>query len=264
MSIQIAQHMIAMVIVAGLAYGQTTPKTFDVATIKPSANDDGRFALRNPPGGNFVAIGVPLRMLIMQAYDVQAFEVSGGPSWVSTDRWDIQAKAEGVQGQVPIDQSRAMIRALLEERFQLKVRRETREMPIYDLVVGKSGSKLTVHDGGPALPGEAFRLGAGSLSVKKGSVSRLAAFLTQQLGRNVVDKTGLRDEYDFTLKWMPEPGQGGPEAFGLPPQAEPAPAADRGPSIFTAVQEQLGLRLDAQKGPVEVVVIENVEKPTNN
>jgi hypothetical protein len=82
MSIQIAQHMIAMVIVAGLAYGQTTPKTFDVATIKPSANDDGRFALRNPPGGNFVAIGVPLRMLIMQAYDVQAFEVSGGPSWV--------------------------------------------------------------------------------------------------------------------------------------------------------------------------------------
>jgi uncharacterized protein (TIGR03435 family) len=204
-------------------------------------------------------------MLLMEAYNVQAFQISGEPDWVNTARWDIEAKVEGVQGRLSQSQHGAMVRVLLEDRFQLKVRRETREMPVYALVVEKGGSKLTLHTGEPPPPGQAIRQGLGMFSVKKGGLGLLTSQLQRQLWRVVIDRTGLKGEYDYTLQWTPEPGQGGPASIGLPPQAEvAAPADSKGPSIFTALREQLGLKLESQKGPVEIIVIERVEKPSEN
>jgi uncharacterized protein (TIGR03435 family) len=205
-------------------------------------------------------------MLIMEAYDVKAFQISGGPSWVGIARWDLEAKVDGIQGLLPLAQERLMLRALLEDRFQLKVLFETKEMPVFALVVATGGSKLTPHTG-EAIPfGQRFRLGQGLYSVKQGNIARLVTELTRQLWRPVIDKTDLRGEYDFTLEWTPEPGQGGPESLGLPPQPleSPPPVNPDGPTIFSALQEQLGLRLDSQKGPVGLIVIGGVEKPSAN
>ena len=242
-------------------------KVFDVASIKPNTANDNRFMLRRPENGSFRATGVTLKMLIMSAYDVQAFQVSGGPSWIATEPWDIQAKAEDAPaGFMPRGQFDEMLRALLEDRFQLKVNRETKDLPVYELVVAKGGSKLKPHSGDPPKPEDRMRTGFGSMRFQDGPLALLAYQLSLQLGRAVTDKTGLTGRYDFTLDWAPEPGQGGPESIGLPPNPNfklPPPDPNR-PSLFTAAQEQLGLRLDSKKGPTELIVIDSVEKPSEN
>jgi uncharacterized protein (TIGR03435 family) len=257
--------VLSAAVITALGPTQTVPKEFDVATVKANAANDNRFMIRPLPGGGLMITGVPLKMLIMEAYDVRTFQVSGGPGWMSTERWDIQAKADGVQGQLPIDQTLKMLQALIKERFHLEMHHETKEMTFYALVVGKNGSKLTPHTGEPPQPGERLRVRRGTLTVKQGGMATLVRQLTLQLGRQVVNKTGLTGTYDFTLEWTSEPGQGGPESIGLPPAPEPQQASDStGPSIFTALQEQLGLRLDAQKGPVDIIVIDRAEKPDEN
>lgn len=261
-----AASLLVVLASGAIAQSKNAPKQFDVATIKPSAVDNGDFAVRALPGGILSCTGVTLKMLIMEAYEVKAFQISGGPSWVGSARWDLEAKAEGVQGRLPLDQEHLMLRALLEDRFQLKVRSETKEMPVFALVVTAAGSKLTPHVGEAIPIGQRFRLGLGLYSVKQGNIARLVTELTRQLWRPVIDKTDLKGEYDFTLEWTPQPGQGGPESLGLPPQPlESAPPVNPdGPTIFSALQEQLGLRLDSQKGPVGLIVIEGVEKPSAN
>jgi len=257
--------ILAMAAASAWGQSQTAPKKFDVATIKPNADADDRFAYVGLPGGTLSATGVTLKMLIMEAYNVKAFQISGGPSWVGTARWDLEAKVDGVPGRLSSAQHGTMLRALLEDRFQLKVRRETKEMPVFALLIGKGGSKLAPHTGEPPPPGQAIRLGRGLVSIKKGGTALLVAQLERYLSRTVIDKTGLNGEYDYALNWTPEPGEGGPESLGLPPDAAaPSPPATSGPSIFTALQEQLGLRLDSQKGPVEIIVIDGVERPSAN
>ncbi|HYL39521.1 MAG TPA: TIGR03435 family protein [Bryobacteraceae bacterium] len=242
-------------------------KGFEVATIKPNAEKDNRFMMPGgPQGGTYKATGVTLKMLIMYAYGVRAaFQVAGGPSWIGTERWDIQAK---VAGETPVtrDQFLQMLRDLLEDRFQLKARRESKEMPVYELVVAKNGPKLTPHTGGAPKPEDRIRIRYGSLQFRQGTPAGLAFQLSVQLGRTVIDKTGLTGEYDFNLEWAPEPGQGGLEGIGLPPDPNLplAPADPNRASIFIAIQEQLGLHLESQKGPVEMVVIDSVEKPSAN
>jgi len=177
---------------------QAIPTKFDVATIKPNTDNDNRFAYRGLPGGALSATGVPLKMLIMEAYDIKSFQVSGEPGWVNTAKWDIEAKVEGFQGRLSQAQHGAMLRVLLEDRFQLRVRRETKEMPVYTLVVGKGGSKPTPHAGEPPPPGQAIRSGRGMFSIKKGGVALLTAQLERQLARVVVDKTGLSGGQQFT------------------------------------------------------------------
>jgi bla regulator protein BlaR1 len=261
----VGASVVAILACGARAQSPTVPTRFDVATIKPNAANDNLFAYRGLPGGALSATGVPLKMLIMEAYDVKAFQVAGEPDWVNTARWDIEAKVEGFQGRLSQAQHGVMLRALLEDRFQLTVRRETKEMPLYALIVVKGGPKLTAHTGEPPAPGQAIRSGRGLFSVQKGGIALLAAQLERQLSRVVIDKTGLNGEYDYTLVWTPEPGEGGPESIGLPPQPElPVPADSKGPSIFTALQEQLGLKLESQRGPVEIIVIERVEKPSEN
>lgn len=242
---------------------QTAPQAFDVASIKPNASNDNRVMLRVAPGGHFIATGVTLKQLIGQAYNVRDFQISGGPGWISADRYDINAKAEGLPDRVPQDVMRPLIRNLVEDRFKLKTRTETKEMPVYALTVGKSGSKLKPTEGSG--PGPMMRMGRGQLDAKKAPMSMLAQTLSQLLGRTVIDKTGITGEYDLLLEWTPEPGQGGGPFGGAPPPPDALPAADStGPTLFTAIQEQLGLKLESERGPVSVLVIESVEKPSEN
>jgi uncharacterized protein (TIGR03435 family) len=236
-----------------------------VASIKPNKSDDVRFMLRNLPGGGLTATGVTLKLLISSAYGVPAHQISGGPSWIGTERWHIEAKTEGVQGRLSRDQSDALLRGLLEDRFQLKARREAKEMPVYALVVAKNGSKLKPHSGESTERKPLVQFGRGSATFADSSMALFAAQLSMQLGRPVIDRTELHGSYDFTLEWAPALGEGGPQALGLPPRAEPSPPADStGPSIFTALEDQLGLKLESTKGPVDIVVIDHVERPSEN
>jgi bla regulator protein blaR1 len=257
----------------------TTPLTFEVASIKPSAGDGHRVAIQMLPGGGLRATGVTLRMLLAQAYDVRDFQISGGPGWLNTDRYDITTKVDTGSGDAPNDagkmteerkttgdQMRERLRALLADRFQLVLHRETKDQSVYALVVGKGGPKLqesqTKEGSGPRAR---MSMGRGQLSGQDVPLDMLAKTLSNQLGRPVIDRTGLKGNFDFKLEWTPDPGQSGGPFGGGPPGADAPPPPDpNGPSIFTAVQEQLGLRLESQKGPVEMLVIDKVEKPSEN
>lgn len=236
------------------ALGQPTPK-FEVASIKPSDPAIQGFRIQTAPGGRFIGTGVTLKFLIQQAYGVRDFQISGGPGWIDTLRFDLNAtSAEVTEGQRDAMQMR--MRNLLADRFQLKLTRETREMPVYALVVAKGGPKMQESTVGT--DGRNMRMGRGKLVVVGAGTQMLAVQLSQSLGRTVQDKTGLTaNYYDFTLEWSPEGQPLGPK------DNETAPPPD-GPTLFTALQEQLGLKLESTKGPVEVLVIERVEKPTEN
>jgi bla regulator protein blaR1 len=238
-------------------------ESFDVATIKPNAESDNRVMIGLQPGGRFTASGINVKHLIGQAYDVRDFQISGGPGWISSDRWEINAKAEGLPDRVPPGALRPYLKSLLEDRFKLRTHTETKEMPVYALVIAKNGPKLNAAQDGSG-PGPMIRMGRGQFDGKRMAMSMLVNQLAQQLGRTVIDKTGLTDQYDIVLNWTPEPGQGG-GPFGGPPPPYAIQAADSsGPSIFTALQEQLGLRLESQKGPVPILVIDSIEKPSEN
>lgn len=165
---------------------------YTVASIKPNKSSDDRFMLRPLPGGGLTATGVTLKMLIGFAYGVFAYQISGGPARIGTERWDIQAKTDGAEGRLPPAQSGALLRALIEDRFQLKARRETKEMPVYALVVAKNGSKLLPSD--PAKDKPSAMLGGGSGAFTDSSMAVFAARLSEQLGRPVIDRTDLKGE----------------------------------------------------------------------
>ncbi len=273
------------------------PLAFEVASIKVNHAADNRVGIRSTPG-RFTATGVPLKFLISNAYNVRPFQISGGPNWINTEKYDIDAKMpDGLDGELqklPLDQRRAkmsqLLQSLLTDRFQLKVSHETKEGPVYNLVVAKNGP--LIHEAKPSvdnpdapkgpdgkpLARNFMRMMPGELQGQSISLEFLAQQLSMQLGRKVIDKTGLKGNYDFDLKWSPEPGAGGMMGGGPPgggppggsppgagPGADAPPPPDAsGPSIFTAVQEQLGLKLDSAKGPIEMLVIDHVEKPSED
>ncbi len=293
---------------AGTAVPQSqapAPQSFEVASIKPSdpaANGVFMIRMGNSPGGRWTASGITAGILIQQAYDVRDYQISGAPSWVNSERYDIVAKADTPN--ITRENLRVLLQSLLAERFNLKLHRETKELPIYELVVGKNGHKLheseiqpatqtdtqppdpakpvQVGGGGgsvgagpggkvvggetPARSGSMMRMGRGQLSAQMTPVSAIAAMLAQQLGRPVIDKTGIKGNFDFTLQWTPDETQRGMGLGGIekPAADSPLPADTSGPSIFTAVQEQLELKLEAAKGPVEILVIGHIERPSGN
>jgi uncharacterized protein (TIGR03435 family) len=254
------------ILCAAVALAQP-PKSFDVATIKPNASNDHRIMIRMLPGGGFNASGINLRMLITQAYDIKDFQVSGGPAWIHSDAWDVNAKAEGLPDRVPPDVFRPMLQTLLAERFQLKFHKDSKEMPVYALVAGKGPHKMkaseaTATPGGPQR--QMMRIGRGQANLQGATMAGLAQILSQQLGRPVIDKTGITGNFDIELNWTPEPGQGGRPFGGPPPPDAIASSDSSGPSIFTAIQETLGLKLESTKGPVEIYVIDSASKPTEN
>jgi len=274
------------------APGQAKP-SFEVATVKPNTSGDNRVAIRGAPGGRISTSGTSLRMLITFAYRIRDFQLSGGPAWIGTDRWDVEAKAE--EGSLPPptgfpdpnvpDPMALRMQTLLEDRFQLKFHRETKELPVYELTVVKGGAKLKLNeDQSPFLPPErgappppppqrgatmsrgSMRIGRGNLEAVGVPFSGFVNSLSQQLGRTVINKTDIgQGLYDIKLQWTPEVESGGGPFGPLPAGAGPPPPGDpSGPSIFTAVQEQLGLKLESTKGPVEVIVIDSAQKPAEN
>jgi bla regulator protein blaR1 len=259
-------------------WGQTTPAplTFEVASIKPTAADFRGTMFQLQPGGGLKVMGANLKTLLAYIYDVREFQISGGPGWINSDRYDIVAKSERAAGSenAPADplkqtddqrktfleQTRQRMQALLADRFHLVVHRETKEAPVYALVVSKNGSKLQpAKDGGP----DRMRMGRAEINGEAVEMQMLVMPLANILGRPVINKTGLAGKFDFKLEWTPDPNQAFGN-FGPPPPDAPPPGDPSGPSIFTAVQEQLGLRLESEKGPVEMVVIDRVEKPSEN
>lgn len=249
----------------------TTSFSYEVASIKPNKADDGRIMFRNAPDG-FTANGATLKFLIEFAYNLKDFQVSGAPGWAESEKYDIDAKMDEatieafkkLTREQSIAQRRLMLQSLLAERFKLKVSHSSKEAPIYALVVAKNGPKLTQSAdsaSGPAgtIARGQFRFAPGELNAVGMLLSNLADQLSREVGRQVVDKTGLQGRYDFTLHWTPDAPAGGPGGPGDAP-----PPDSSGPSIFTALQEQLGLKLESQKGPVETLTIESIEKPSEN
>jgi len=250
--------------------------TFEVASIKPANPDTPGTSIQFMPGGGLKMTGIPLRGMITFAYDVRDFQVSGGPGWIGSERFDVMARpdaAAAVDGQVDFakmndaqrktmrDQISERLRALMADRFQLAVHKETKDQPIYALVVSKNGSKLqeTKETGTQ----QSMMTNRGRSEGHAIPVAMMAQMLSGLTGRPVVDKTGLAAKYDFVLEWTPDAGPDArAQGFG-DGITSPAPAPG-GPTIFTALQEQLGLRLDAQKGPVQNIVIDRVEKPSEN
>ena len=219
------------------------------------------------------ATGVTLHGLIREAYGVEDDQISGAPNWLNSERYDIEAKADKSVAdelqKLSFDQRlveyRRMLQALLADRFQLTLHRETKELPVYALIIAKKGPKLQeTHPGDNDPTGMTF--GRGLLKGEGVPIALLVRHLSQQrLGRPVLDKSGLTGKYDFTLQWTPEENRApmfkGTRDGGQGPDSPPDSS---GPSIFTAIQEQLGLRLESQKGPVEVLVIDHVERPSEN
>jgi uncharacterized protein (TIGR03435 family) len=317
---RIAAPAAAVALAVAGPFAQTAPPkpSFDVISIKPSA------PLGNGPvsigggaqGDRFTMNNATLRMLLQRAYQPPGnavlggqLQIIGGPGWMESERYDVQAKADCSGGTLPRAQLQLMLQSLLEDRFKLKAHLETRELPVYELVVGKDGPKikrsadqtpavplfvapepcapaaaqppLPLGRGAPFAPGGAPPRGSAYMSLGTSMTLRatgtqlqvVIGMLQMQLGRKVLDKTGLDGLYDFQLTFSPEgldspfgrglplppPGAAGP-AGGAPPQPT---AAEPVPSLFTAIQE-IGLKLESTKGPVEVLVIDSVEKPTEN
>jgi uncharacterized protein (TIGR03435 family) len=242
-------------IVLGL-FGQSTDlPTFEVASVKPN-NLDTRGFIGAVPGGKgfkgFKATNARLKVLIMMAYDIADWQLSEGPGWVEAEGFDIDAKA---QNPTSYQQIHLMLQSLLTDRFKLKIHHETKEQPVYALVVETDRHKLLLHDDDGASPLISAGAQPGERVFRNISISRLAWLLSGETGRTVLDKTGLAGSYDFKLAWSSSLSKGSNS-----PEAE----APGGRSIFAALREQLGLRLESQRGPTGHLTIEHVERPSAN
>jgi uncharacterized protein (TIGR03435 family) len=253
---------------------------FEAASVRPNKSADGNRVIRRQPGGRFNAVNVPARFLVTFAYQLQGFQLIGGPDWLGSDSFDIVAKMEGDPPPMPPgsgpDHMMMAMRALLAERFKLVTHKETRELDIYALVMAKPGGKpgpalkpsttdcaalmKGPRSGGPPGPTDPIQCGSrqnfGRIQFNGMPLSVFANGIAGQVGRMVIDRTGLTGNWDFELTFAPERPLG-----ALPPGVEPPPVDPNAPTLFTAVQEQLGLKLDATKGPVEVLVIDSIQQP---
>jgi uncharacterized protein (TIGR03435 family) len=249
--------MIRGIAIAGLiavlpsaTFGQPgTAPSFEVASIKLHQGPVTQVSAQ-PSGPRIRITAYGLVGLIMDAYDVKFDEISGGPGWMNTDRFDIEAVAQGEVTPAKA-QLKLMLQSLLMDRFKLKVHRETRVMPVYALVVGKGGPKLkeSAPDAEPSLTSIGTR--SAQLTVVKGGMDRLAIQLSSSPGvdRPVIDKTGLTGSYDYKLRWTFEVGTSTSDTDSV--------------SIFTALQ-QLGLKLEPRKAPIEILVVDHAERPSAN
>jgi uncharacterized protein (TIGR03435 family) len=265
-----------------------TPRpSFEVASIKPDISGS-RNVMFSGDAGRYTASNVTVKGLIKLSYNVNDFQISGGPAWISSERFDIDAKVpDSLAAQLQklprarqSGEKMLMVQSLLSDRFKLAVTHETKELPIYALMVGKGGAKLTEASppdtggnlaptsppasGGPMtpLPGGFFLTTDGtgrfSFTMKAAPLDNLVGVLTGQLGRMILDQTALKGTYDATLQWTSETGLQGESPSG-------ADAPDvAGTSIFTAIQDQLGLKLESTKGPVDTFVIDHIEEPSPN
>jgi len=267
-----------------LAQQPSTNAAFDVTSVKANTSGAGMVRMLPAANGGWQAENVSAGMLVRLAYQLQDNQLVGGPKWLFEDRFDVVGTGTAADRDGPMSDK---LKSLLADRFKLVVHMETREQPIYALVLarrdGKLGEKITPStvdctppaNGrdparfAPPAPGVrprcGFMIGPGRINVGGQTMASFAQTLSRFAGGIVVDKTGLTGAYDVELTYAPDPGIS-PTGRDLPPQPGAAPpvANSDAPSIFTAVQEQLGLRLDSTKGPVDVLVIDSAEKPTPN
>jgi uncharacterized protein (TIGR03435 family) len=239
---------------------------FDVASVKPSDRPSGSVGFRSLPD-SLTASGTVFHMIEF-AYNLHDFQIAGGPGWVTTATWEVSAKVE----QPPADwtslsnEARNAIHhqrmaAVLVQRFGLKCHFETKQLPVYNLVLAKAGAKLTATPADAATKGSFTTHGEQTRVRMDGAgatTSQLAANLTRTLGRAIIDKTGLPGNYDFTLTYAIDTATSSAAA------GDSAPDAASGPTIFTAIEEQLGLKLESAKGPVPVLVIDSIDRPSEN
>ena len=233
--------------------------TFEVATIKPSRPDEpGKaFMVR---GRRFTTINTTLSELISFSYGVQAKQVIGAPPWVETDKFDLTATPDG-EGMPSDKQWKGMLQKLIVERYKFTFHHDKRELSVYVLSAAKTGPKLTKSDGDPnGLPGLFFRQ-LGDLNVHNATMGDFTQLLQNAvLDRPIIDQTALAGRYDFTLKWTPDDSQFAGFGARIPPTTDPNPS----PPLYTAIQEQIGLKLDATRAPADVLVVDHVEKPSEN
>jgi uncharacterized protein (TIGR03435 family) len=257
-------------LVLGASLGQAQqpaemPLAFEVASVKPTDANTGPFGMFTYPGGRLTITQQTLKTIIQEAYGVNRFQVSGGPNWLDEDRYDIVAKPPASSESSkfspptiktpPTREMLLMLQALLADRFQLRLHRETKDGPAYALMVAAKGPKLT-----PTKNPDAFRYVGGGvttdpqlplfMSGENASMEMLALRLSDRFGRPVLDQTALKGDFDFEFKYEnddPQPG---------------APSNFR--TLISAMQEQLGLRLVQTKAPVEILVIDHAEKPSLN
>jgi uncharacterized protein (TIGR03435 family) len=265
--------LVVIVIGGSMATGQIKPPDqFEVVSVKPTESTDRRALVEELPG-RLIMRNFTARALVLFAYDVADYQVSGGPSWINSDAYDLQATTQGnaTAGQM----ENSMLRALLQDRFRLSLHRETKQMPVYEMVLANRDGKLQPStkdscvvrsaDAPPppaAAPGTIF-CGTHHLTSNELhrtldgagiSMAALAGYLSYWLvHRPIINKTGLDGTFDIHMEWTADPpnGVGDPDFSG-------------GPSIFTALREQLGLKLQSGTGPAEVLIIDHIEKPSPN
>jgi uncharacterized protein (TIGR03435 family) len=243
--IKAAQMLVACLLIAGSAHGQT----FEVASIKPHPGVITYSADPSVKGNRVTATASTLLDMITTAYHVRYDQVSGGPSWVNSDHFDLDARADGAASIEP-EQMRAMLQALLADRFHLKIHHETKDVPMYSLVINKNGPKLRESVSADQPKGRITANGSGMhMEAAQGTMAQLALRLSGNgAGRPVTDKTGLIGKYTYTLDWM---------------NGTPTPDSEW-PSLFVALQAQLGLKLESTSGPGEIIVIDQAGKPDAN
>ena len=242
---------------------------FDVASVKQNKGDSGMMRWMYTPDGISIT-NLSLKNLISDAYNVKQYLVSGGPSWVDHTGFDLDAKVAGPDVEtfkkLSPAQRRLMLQKLLAERFNLAVHFETKTLPVYNLVIAAGGPRFKPAapdpppspDANPSDPPKhrgMLRMGHGTLSLEDMPMSTFIGQLGYAVGRDVIDKTGLTGKYDLELKWTPDDHPG--SESGLTDQ-------DASPNLFTALQEQLGLRLESSKGPVQTLIIDHADMPSAN
>lgn len=237
---------------------------FDVVSVKPNKSEKPEMRWQTTADG-FSTTNLPLVTLIGMAYGIRQDLISGQPGWVNSTGFDVSAKVAGEDVEtlkkLNGDQRRAMLKPLLAERFSLKVHEETRTLPVYELEVAKGGPKMKQSapealgpDGKPdPKAGGYISIAPGRIEAKDFAMETFVNNLAYAVERTVIDKTGMTGKYDLDLKWTPEHQAGGDNG-----------TSDAPSSIFTAVQEQLGLRLQSTKGPVKTLVVDHAALPTEN
>jgi uncharacterized protein (TIGR03435 family) len=253
---------------------------WDVSTVKP-ASPDARGSMFNITPDGIKITNVPLWTIVREAFGLENDRLFGGPGWSKTSSFDIEAKVASEDAPklkaLTMEQRRQMMVALLEERFGLKYHHETRDLSMYELVVARGGIKMQASkpdpegpDPGPGpapSPGRHMLMmrGRGHIESTATGMAGLARLLSGQLGRTVVDKTGLTGDYEYKLDWTPDDAAPLMSRSSNPSPGDSTSSPDTaGPSLFTALEEQLGLKLESTKGPVEVVVIDQLDQPTAN
>jgi len=241
------------------AMAENARLVYEVATIKPAPPDAQNQPYRVRPG-QVEILNRTLVNLIQEAYNLHSSQIVGAKGWIDSERYDINGKPAAA-GNPNLEQLRQMLRNLLADRFQLKFHMEEKELPVYAITIGKTGQhKLTASPVQRPLGGGDFR-GPGAYAGRSATIANLAeALQSVVLDRPVVDQTGLTGRFDFLLRWKPDEFQYGGRGGSLPKP----PDADSLPDLFTAFQEQLGLKIEATKAKAQVFVIESAQKPSAN